>query len=130
MGATLKILFLAAEAEPFIKIGGLADVAGSLPLALRRLPTQATGGLTLDVRLVIPLHRSIRAEATTLHTVADFPVFRHGRNRLVQLFELPLSGMPVYFINGDHYRRLPPFIRWIRPRIARNSCSFPWRRWR
>ena len=101
MGATLKILFLAAEAEPFIKIGGLADVAGSLPLALRRLPAQATGDVTLDVRLVIPLHRAIRAEANTLHTLADFPVFRRGRNMTAQLFELPLSGMPVYFINGE-----------------------------
>ncbi len=101
MTATIKVLFLAAEAEPFVKIGGLADVAGSLPLALRHLPAKATNGLTLDVRLVLPLHKAIRAESATLHTVADFSVYRRGRNITAQLFMLPLSGMPVYFINGE-----------------------------
>ena len=40
-----------------MKIGGLADVAGSLPLALRSLSAQAGQGMKLDVRLVLPLHR-------------------------------------------------------------------------
>jgi len=40
-----KILFVASEADPFIKTGGLADVAGSLPQALREKGN--------DVRLVI-----------------------------------------------------------------------------
>jgi starch synthase len=101
MTTTIKVLFLAAEAEPFVKVGGLADVAGSLPLALRHLPSQATNGVILDVRLVLPLHKAIRAESATLHTVADFAVFRRGRNITAQLFMLPLSGMPVYFINGE-----------------------------
>ncbi len=101
MATTIKVLFLAVEAEPFVKIGGLADVAGSLPLALRRLSTQAPNGVTFDVRLVLPLHKAIRAESATLHTVADFPVYRRGRNITAQLFMLPLSGMPVYFINGE-----------------------------
>ncbi len=101
MTTTIKVLFLAAEAEPFVKIGGLADVAGALPLALRRLPAQVTNGIALDVRLVLPLHKAIRAESATLHTVTDFPVFRRGRNMIAQLFMLPLSGMPVYFINGE-----------------------------
>ncbi len=101
MTTTIKVLFLAAEAEPFVKIGGLADVAGSLPLALRHLPASLTGDVTYDVRLVLPLHKAIRAESATLHTVADFSVFRRGRNINAQLFMLPLSGMPVYFINGE-----------------------------
>ena len=70
MPASINVLFLAAEAEPFVKIGGLADVAGTLPLVLRNLPYQATRGATLDVRMVLPLHRSSRAESTTMLPVA------------------------------------------------------------
>ena len=101
MPATLNVLFLAAEAEPFVKVGGLADVAGSLPLALRNLPYQATGGKTLDVRLVLPLHRAIRAESATLRPVAEFPVYRRGGSIQAQVFEMSYKGMPVYFVSGD-----------------------------
>src|ERR1051326_668470 len=54
----LKILILAAEVAPFAKVGGLADVAGALPKALR-----AAGH---DVRVVMPCYRMIE--------VADYPV--------------------------------------------------------
>jgi len=100
MSATINVLFLAAEAEPFVKIGGLADVAGSLPLALRALPYQATRGVNLDVRLVLPLHRTIRAESTALRLVAEFFVYRRDGNIPVQVFEMSSGGLPVYFING------------------------------
>jgi starch synthase len=101
MPATQNILFLAAEAEPFVKIGGLADVAGSLPLALRNLPNQATRDVRLDVRLVLPLHRAIRAESATLRPVAEFSVARGGMNIPAQVYDSSMAGMPVYFINGE-----------------------------
>jgi len=101
MPSTINVLFLAAEAVPFVKIGGLADVAGSLPLALRSLPYQATHGVALDVRLVLPLHRANRAESATLHPVTEFSVPRRGRNVPAQVFETSLAGMPVYFIGGE-----------------------------
>ena len=97
----MKILFLAAEAEPFIKIGGLADVAGSLPLALRAIPSQVTDGVALDVRLVLPLHRAIRAEVNNLRPMAEFSVSRRDGSIPVQVFEMLSGGMPVYFINAD-----------------------------
>jgi starch synthase len=52
MAEKLKVLFLSPEVVPFAKTGGLADVAGALPAALKRLGT--------DVRLVLPLYRSVR----------------------------------------------------------------------
>ncbi len=100
MPASINILFLAAEAEPFVKVGGLADVAGSLPLALRALPYQATRGTKLDVRLVLPLHRSNRADSTTMRPVAEVSVYRQGGNIPAQVYETSLKGMPVYFIGG------------------------------
>ena len=98
---TLNVLFLAAEAEPFVKIGGLADVAGSLPLALRSLSNPAMPGMKLDVRLVLPLHRVMRIESDTLRPVAEFFVSREGGNIPARVFELSRVGMPVYFISGE-----------------------------
>ena len=51
MPQTINVLFLAAEAEPFVKVGGLGDVAGTLPRALRALSNDE---IKLDVR--IPPH--------------------------------------------------------------------------
>lgn len=48
----LKVLLVASEAAPFIKSGGLGDVAGSLPKALR-----AQG---VDVRVVIPRYMTVK----------------------------------------------------------------------
>jgi starch synthase len=101
MTKTINILFLAAEAEPFIKVGGLADVAGTLPLVLRNLPAAAAEETRFDVRLALPLHRTIRTEPVTLRSVADFPVYRRGGSIIAQVFQGSLAGMPVYFVNGD-----------------------------
>jgi starch synthase len=107
MSDPIKVLFLAAEAEPFIKVGGLADVAGSLPLALRALPAKAAGGTKLDVRLGLPLHRTIRVEAKMLSPVAELSVFRRGGALPVQVFEKFQSGMPVYLIDGEPLSSAP-----------------------
>ena len=48
----MKILYVASEALPFVSTGGLADVVGSLPAAVRR----AMGTKTTDVRVVIPMY--------------------------------------------------------------------------
>jgi starch synthase len=107
MPEILNILFLSAEAEPFVKIGGLADVAGSLPLALRALPNEASQGVTLDVRLVLPFHPTIRVNAATLHPLPEFSILRDGGNIPVQVFESLADGMPVYFINGAPINNTP-----------------------
>ena len=61
----LRVLFIASEADPLVKIGGLGDVAGSLPKALCNLPPEP-GNQTMDVRLVIPFHGAIRRQAYSL----------------------------------------------------------------
>ncbi|MGZ6347426.1 MAG: glycogen synthase [Anaerolineales bacterium] len=96
----MKILFLAAEAEPFVKIGGLADVAGSLPIALRALPAQTSAGGSLDVRLVLPFHQGVKVETAALHLAAEYSISRQGLFVPVKVFETSLDGMPVYFISG------------------------------
>ena len=50
----MKVCFIAAEAAPFVKVGGLGDVIGSLPKALRELG--------VDARVILPLYSSIDRE--------------------------------------------------------------------
>lgn len=99
MPKTINILFLAAEAEPFVKVGGLGDVAGSLPLALRAL---SNSDIQLDVRLVLPYHPVIKAES--LKPLGIFPLKRGDTEIQVEAFETSVNDMPVYFINGDPIR--------------------------
>jgi len=99
MSQTINVLFLAAEAEPFVKVGGLGDVAGTLPKALRAL---SNAEIKLDVRLVLPLHSVIKAES--LKPVSIYSIPRGKSEIQVEVLEGSLEGMPVYFINGDPIR--------------------------
>jgi starch synthase len=98
MPKTINVLFLAAEAEPFVKVGGLGDVASALPRALRNLPAEVRGDSILDVRLVLPHHGVVKADARPL---AIFPLERGGKDLTVQVSEATLDGMPVYLLGGD-----------------------------
>jgi len=99
MSQTINVLFLAAEAEPFVKVGGLGDVAGTLPRALRALSNEE---LKLDVRLVLPMHTAIRTES--LRPAGIYSIPRGKTEVQVDAYEGVLDGMPVYFINGDPIR--------------------------
>ena len=96
MPQTINILFLAAEAEPYVKVGGLGDVAGTLPRALRALSNDE---IKLDVRLVLPYHTVIRSD--TLRPVGIYSIPRGSSEVQVDAYEGLLDGMPVYFLNGE-----------------------------
>src|SRR5690349_20097696 len=99
MPQTINVLFLAAEAEPFVKVGGLGDVAGTLPRALRALSNDE---IKLDVRAVLPHHSVIRSDS--LRPVGIYSIPRGRTEVQVQVFEGNLDGMPVYFLDGDPIR--------------------------
>jgi starch synthase len=93
----LKILFLAAEAVPFAKVGGLADVAGSLPKAIRSLGH--------DVRLMMPRYGTIRSNRFHLEKIGDpFSIPVGPGEEHVHLIGSTLDGgVPVYLIWNELY---------------------------
>jgi starch synthase len=97
----LRVLFVAAEAEPFIKVGGLGDVAGSLPLYLRDTAVPRSGTTPPDIRLVLPLHPGLDRGRHRIQPLVDFHLIRSGAEIPVRVFSATLDGMPVYFIDGE-----------------------------
>ena len=92
----MKILFAASEVAPFVKTGGLADVAGSLPAAL------AAHGH--DIRVVLPLYSDIAEEWREQMTFVNhfhFPL--SWRNSYCGLFQLKRGDVTYYFVDNEYY---------------------------
>ncbi len=98
---TIKVLFLASEADPLVKVGGLGDVAGSLPPALRRLTAEKAGGYTLDVRTAIPFHAVVRKKVTDPEFLFDFEVPAVDGAVKAQAYRTEANGVPIYLIAGE-----------------------------
>ena len=68
----LRVLFLSAEVEPFAKVGGLGDYAGSLPYAISTLKTQ--NGAPVDIRVALPFHDQINKHISSPEKIASINV--------------------------------------------------------
>lgn len=92
----MKILYVASEAAPFIKTGGLADVAGSLPKAIKELGH--------DIRVVLPLHSTIKQEyKDKMKKVHEYYVDLNWRRQYVGVMELVHDGVTFYFLDNEYY---------------------------
>jgi len=94
----LKILFVSAEVSPYVKTGGLGDVAGSLPKALR-----AKG---IDARVVMPMFDSIPSQyLESARFVGAFNVHLSWRVQEAKIHALDPhnNGESVYFIENSFY---------------------------
>jgi starch synthase len=93
----LKILVLAAEVVPFAKTGGLADVAGALPKALKELGH--------DVRVAMPKYGFIDRDKFQLGEVlANLSVPMNGQTEKASISESKIGGVvPIYFVNNPKY---------------------------
>ncbi|KPL72176.1 hypothetical protein ADN00_15190 [Ornatilinea apprima] len=105
--STISVLFAAAEADPFAKVGGLGDVAGALPVALQKLSEQA-GRPRLDVRVVIPFHPVIRNKGFTPELVAEVLVSSISGDQKAQIYTQTINNVPVYLIDGEPVQKISP----------------------
>lgn len=91
-----SVLMIGAECAPFAKTGGLADVIGTLT---RELDT-----LGFDVRLMLPFHRIIKDRyRDRVRHLVSFSVDIGGRSQYVGIEQFDWEGIPVYFIDNEHY---------------------------
>ena len=92
----MKILYAASEAAPFCKTGGLADVAGSLPIAL----TQQGA----EVAVILPLYQKVKERfGSQLHFVCYDYVDLSWRHSYCGLFSLEQNGLTWYFLDNEQY---------------------------
>jgi len=94
--APLKVLFVASECAPFAKTGGLADVAGALPKALRPLD--------IDVRVVMPLYAGMPwNDLEILDGFLEVPMWWGSARARVRVGKLPGSQVPIYCLEFNRY---------------------------
>lgn len=93
-----KILFVGAEALPFAATGGLGDVLGSLPAALKRTDADT------DVRVVMPLYQAVADKyKADMTKVAEFTVSLSWRRQYCGVWSYDLNGITYYFIDNEYY---------------------------
>lgn len=92
----MQIVFASAECAPFVKTGGLGDVAGSLPAALVR------GGA--EVIVMVPKYATIKDEyKAQMEHFSDFYVSLGWRNEYCGLEKLEHDGVTYMFIDNERY---------------------------
>src|SRR5512139_717895 len=92
----MKILFASAEVDPFAKVGGLADVAASLPQRLVEIGH--------DVRVVVPGHRSALVAHKASKAHREYLVPLPGKDREIDIATVEgIGGVPVDIVANAHY---------------------------
>ncbi len=91
-----NILFVTSEATPFIKTGGLADVAGSLPKCFNKEE--------FDCRVILPKYQCMAEEwKNKLEYVTHFYMNLSWRSQYVGILHAEVDGVHFYFIDNEYY---------------------------
>ena len=91
----LKVLFATSEVTPLIKTGGLADVSGALPAALR--------AIGLDVRVLVPGYNQVIAQLAQPEVVATFDGLLPGFPPSRLLSSMMANGVPVFVLDCPNF---------------------------
>ncbi|MCL4353286.1 glycogen synthase [Patescibacteria group bacterium] len=103
----MKVLFATWELDPFFKIGGLGDVARSLPGALRTID--------VDIRTITPYYKAVKMGRNKKNKVANFYVEYAGKKRKVEVWQVthPYTKVPAYFLKNERYLdKVTPMETW------------------
>lgn len=98
-----KILMVGGEAMPFASTGGLGDVLGSLPAAIKKEAAD-----DIDIRLVMPLYDCIDENVRkTFEYIGNFYVKLAWRNQYCGIFRIEKDGVTYYFLDNEYYFKRP-----------------------
>jgi starch synthase len=127
----LRVLFVASELFPFVKVGGLGDVMAALPRAMRILGA--------DVRLLIPAYPELRAAVRVTGEATPLPALMGGGP--ARLLPAEADGLPLYLLDQpaffgrpgnpyDHPVDLPhrfAALAWAAAHLGRAGAADGWR---
>ena len=92
----MKVLYVASEAQPFAASGGLADVAGSLPAAMRQR--------LIGARVVMPLYECVPQELRdSMQFLSSLSVPVAWRRQYCGIFEAKANGVIYYLLDNQYY---------------------------
>lgn len=94
----MKVLLAASEVAPIIKLGGLGDVAGSLPKALSKL--------NINIDVIAPYFSFANMEGLNAYKSIDLNIAYNGKNNLVEVWNTKLPGSDVDVLllrNSDYF---------------------------
>lgn len=91
----MRVAIISSEVVPFAKTGGLADVAGALPKALRKHD--------VDARVILPLHQQVDRGRLNGAIIENVPVEWRGQVRPTRIYQSDAAGAPAYLIDAPEY---------------------------
>lgn len=92
----MKILFVASELNPLIKVGGLADVVGSLVKEIKQFGH--------DVRIILPFYQSLKEkDLNPLEKIADISIKVQGGDERAAIYQSVFGNIPLYLVKNDLY---------------------------
>ena len=96
----MKVLYVSSEVHPFIKTGGLADVAYALPKALCQQG--------VDARVILPKYSDIPQDFSgKMSFLSSFSVSVGWRSQYCGLYSLKYDGVTYYFVDNEYYFKRP-----------------------
>ncbi len=104
---SIKILFLSAEAAPLVKVGGLGDVAGSLPNAIRELKYHSDPPEKIDIRVAIPYYPSIKDTNLPVLLIGSKHLQQGSVNFHAEFYETVTTHSKLYLVDFPALKTSP-----------------------
>ena len=101
-----KILYVTSEAAPYAASGGLGDVMGALPIAIKKCSPDT------EVGVILPLYSACEKYRKKMKKVIDISFKLSWRDTGASIYSLKNSGVTYYFVENNYYFKMgnPEFI--------------------